>query len=57
MSFQLRQNNLKVTDFFQFVKTKVITDQQITRFDPDGMCFININTAEDYERFRYSQVF
>ncbi len=54
---QLRQNNLKITDFFQYVKTKVITDQVIARFDPEGACFVNINTAEDYERFKYSQVF
>lgn len=51
---QLRQNNLKVTDFFQFVKTKVISEQEIIRYDPKGMCFININTAKEYERFKYS---
>lgn len=46
---QLRSNNLKVIDFFDQVKVREITPREVRRFDPDGICFFNINTIEDFE--------
>ena len=47
---QLCQNNLKITDIFAHVRTRLITGREIERWDPAGTCFMNMNTAEDYER-------
>jgi molybdopterin-guanine dinucleotide biosynthesis protein A len=52
---QLGQNNLKIRSFFQYVRAKTLVEQEISQFAPEGICFANINTVQDYEQFRYSQ--
>lgn len=46
----LDKNKLKVADIFPCLKTRIITEKEILRFDPRGISFTNINTSKDYER-------
>ncbi len=47
---ELRQNNLKITSFFSLVKVRVIEEEEVLKWDPEGISFLNINTPEDYRR-------
>ena len=47
---QLKQNNLKIIDFFPQVKIKEITEDIIKQFDPRLLSFFNINTNADYQQ-------
>lgn len=47
---QLVRNNLKIVDFFKHVRVKTISEEEVARFDPEGCCFANINTPEDYHQ-------
>ncbi|GBE27983.1 putative molybdenum cofactor guanylyltransferase [bacterium BMS3Bbin03] len=49
IKMQLKENNLKITDFFNQVKINKINEQEISRFDPEFQSFININTIKDFE--------
>lgn len=40
----------KVTDFYADLKVYYISEQDITRFDPEQKSFININTWSDYQQ-------
>ena len=42
--------NLKITGFYKGLRTMVIPGKDISRFDPEGKMFINVNTREDLER-------
>lgn len=46
---QLIEDNLKIINFFPFVKVKEITENTIKQIDPDFHSFFNINTSIDYE--------
>lgn len=46
---QLDEDNLKITNFFPYVKFKEITENTIKQIDPDFYSFFNINTRIDYE--------
>ena len=46
----VRENNLKIVDLLPQVKTRVIDEREIKRFDSQKLSFININTEEDYRR-------
>lgn len=45
---QLSRGNPKIIDFFPQVKVKLIDQSTITRFDPEQICFFNVNTRADY---------
>ena len=47
---QLKQNNLKIIDFFPQVKIKEITEDIIKQFDPRLLSFFNINSDADYQQ-------
>lgn len=49
---ELSRNSLKITDFFQYVRAKIITEKEIESFDPEKLCFVNINTPQDYKSFK-----
>lgn len=49
---EVLKNNLRVRDFFKYVKVKVITEKEAARYDLDGLSFVNINTPEDHNRFK-----
>ncbi|MBI2876043.1 MAG: molybdenum cofactor guanylyltransferase [Candidatus Tectomicrobia bacterium] len=46
---QLRTGNQRIFDFFPQVKTREISREELTRFDPDLRSFFNINTPADLE--------
>lgn len=45
---RLLSRGLKVSSFFADVKVRYITDDEITRFDPQYLSFFNINNLDDY---------
>jgi molybdopterin-guanine dinucleotide biosynthesis protein A len=47
---QLRQDNLKIIDFFSRMKVKEITEDIIKQFDSQLLSFFNINTEDDYKQ-------
>lgn len=49
---QLSKDNLKVTDFFKDVKVRIITENNVARFDLKGSSFVNINTPDDCRQFK-----
>lgn len=48
----LSKNNLKITDFLKYVKTRIINEKEIAQFDLDNSSFVNINTPKDYCRLK-----
>lgn len=45
---QIKEDNFKISDLFKSVKVKKISQKVVSKFDPEGMSFTNINTQEDY---------
>jgi molybdopterin-guanine dinucleotide biosynthesis protein A len=48
----LRRDILKIIDFFPRVKKRELSTEEIRRFDPELISFLNINTPEDLERLQ-----
>ena len=46
----LRQNNLKIIDFFRRVEVREVPTEEILPFDPDLKAFLNMNTPEDFKK-------
>jgi len=46
----LRQNNLKILDFFHRVEVGEVPTEEILPFDPDLKAFLNLNTPEDLKK-------
>jgi molybdopterin-guanine dinucleotide biosynthesis protein A len=46
---QLERGELRPIYLFEKVRTRKISEDEIRRFDPDGLSFSNINTPEDYQ--------
>ncbi|HZJ77067.1 MAG TPA: molybdenum cofactor guanylyltransferase, partial [Oscillospiraceae bacterium] len=44
----LEEGNYKVTNIFRITNTKKIFENDIIRFDPNMLCFKNVNTYEEY---------
>lgn len=49
---QLKNNHLKITDFLAQLKIKKVNAEEISRFDPQHLSFLNINTPKDYEKVK-----
>ncbi len=49
MSALLQEGNLKIRRVYDQVHVQAVTEDQVRRFDPDGMAFANINTLADWE--------
>jgi molybdopterin-guanine dinucleotide biosynthesis protein A len=49
LSDQLEKGELRPVTLFQRVRTLKINEDEIRRFDPEGLSFHNMNTPEDYE--------
>ena len=47
---QLNRGELRPVYLFDKVKTLKIREDEIRRFDPEGLSFLNMNTPDDYER-------
>ena len=48
----IEKNNLRIYDFYNSVKTRYVSDNEIDRFDPEHLSFLNINTTADLELAR-----
>ena len=47
---QLERGELRPILLYDKVRTRKIQKDDILRFDPDGLSFLNVNTPEDYEQ-------
>ena len=48
----IREDNLKIIDFFNKVKVREVTPDEISSLDPAMNAFLNINTPEDLEKLK-----
>ena len=46
---QLERGELRPISLYQRVRTREIREDEILRFDPEGLSFLNMNTPEDYQ--------
>lgn len=47
---RLNSGNMKISDFLDAVKVKYVGRDEIDRFDPEHLSFMNVNTETDLER-------
>jgi len=45
----LKEGRGSMRDMLKLLDIRRIGDDEIKKIDPEGMCFVNINTPEDYE--------
>ncbi len=50
MERRLQNRQLKIAGFFDDVRVKLVPEEVVDTFDPDGLSFFNINTQEDLDR-------
>ncbi|UCD83205.1 MAG: molybdenum cofactor guanylyltransferase [Deltaproteobacteria bacterium] len=43
----INEDNLRILDFYQQVRVRTVSDQEIRRFDPRMRSFFNVNTQND----------
>jgi len=48
----IREDNLKIIDFFNKVKVRKVTSDEMSSLDPTMNAFLNINTPEDLEKVK-----
>ncbi len=46
---QLERGELRPIFLYEKVRTRRVSEDEIRRFDPEGLSFLNMNTPEDYE--------
>ncbi|MEK7340920.1 MAG: molybdenum cofactor guanylyltransferase, partial [Candidatus Binatota bacterium] len=46
---QLKRGELRPIFLFDKVRTREVHEDEIRRFDPEGLSFLNMNTPEDYQ--------
>jgi molybdopterin-guanine dinucleotide biosynthesis protein A len=46
----LRRGGRRVIDIYAAIRVRYLEPEEITRFDPEGLSFFNINSPEDWER-------
>jgi len=46
----IKAQDFKVSSFLSQVRVLYITEEEVRRFDPDLLCFMNVNTPEDLRR-------
>ncbi len=42
----MKKNNLRIYDFYDEVKTRIVREDEIGKYDPEKLSFFNINTEE-----------
>ena len=51
IELQIKNNNLKIRDTIgKIKKIKYIEKEEIEKFNKEGICFLNINNKEDFEK-------
>ena len=48
----LKQDKLRIVDFFPSVRVRYVDEVEVDRFDPQHLSFFNINTEEDLAKAR-----
>ena len=48
----LEQDNHKIIDFLPQIKVRYVEEEEVNRFDPEHLSFLNINTQENLDRAR-----
>jgi molybdopterin-guanine dinucleotide biosynthesis protein A len=48
MRARLLANDLRIINFFDEVRVRVVEPDEVARFDPEGWTFFNVNTPEDW---------
>jgi molybdopterin-guanine dinucleotide biosynthesis protein A len=46
---QLERGELRPISVYDKVRTRTVSEEEIRRYDPEGLCFLNMNTPADYE--------
>lgn len=49
---RLRKDARQIQGLFDEIRTRYVTAEEIDRFDPGRRSFVNLNTPEEYERYR-----
>jgi molybdopterin-guanine dinucleotide biosynthesis protein A len=52
MAELLARNRRQIIAFFPQVRVRHVTGQEIDRYDPQRLCFVNVNTPEDWARVK-----
>jgi molybdopterin-guanine dinucleotide biosynthesis protein A len=47
---RLQADDLKISKFFDEVRVRYVTEEEVAAFDPEFLSFFNINTQEDLDR-------
>jgi len=48
----LKNNDLRVSHLFDNISVRYVDRNEIAPFDPEFLSFVNVNTPDDWERFR-----
>ncbi len=48
----LEQGNHKIINFFPQLKVRYVEEEEVNRFDPEHLSFLNINTQQDLDKAR-----
>jgi molybdopterin-guanine dinucleotide biosynthesis protein A len=46
----LEAGRLKLVDWLPQVNTRIVEPEEVARFDPDGLAFLNLNTPEEFRQ-------
>ncbi len=49
MRARLLANDLRIINFFDEVRVRVVEPDEVARYDPTGLTFLNVNTPEDWQ--------
>lgn len=49
----IKKDNLRIFDFYNKVKLRIVREDEIRRYDPEKLSFFNINTEEDLKEAIY----
>lgn len=52
MHEHIQQGKLKISDVIELLQTRFVEDAELSRFDPEGASFMNLNTQRDVAQFR-----
>ncbi len=52
MKNRIEQGNFKISGFFDSMKVRYVEKEEIDRFDPERLSFLNINTEADLKKAR-----
>lgn len=56
MHKHIQQGKLKISDIFDVLRARFVDDAELSRFDPDGTSFMNLNTQVDLEQFKHIKI-